>query len=63
MTWFSRAAEPRQQPFGPLEWRVLCALWDRNRPASVRDLQPEFTDIAYITIRRRNLNRRARPTR
>jgi predicted transcriptional regulator len=37
-------------PFGPLEWRVLEALWARDKAASVRDLQPEFTDIAYTTL-------------
>jgi len=35
---------------GPLEWRVLEALWGRADEASVRDLQPEFPDIAYTTL-------------
>jgi len=35
---------------GPLEWRVLEALWARSGPASVRDLQPEFAEIAYTTL-------------
>jgi predicted transcriptional regulator len=35
---------------GPLEWRVLDALWKRAAPATVRDLQPEFQDIAYTTL-------------
>lgn len=35
---------------GPLEWRVLDALWKRGTPGTVRDLQPEFTDIAYTTL-------------
>lgn len=35
---------------GPLEWRVLDALWTRGSPATVRDLQPEFGDIAYTTL-------------
>ena len=35
---------------GPLEWRVLEALWARTTIASVRDLQPEFPDIAYTTL-------------
>ncbi|HUF47416.1 MAG TPA: BlaI/MecI/CopY family transcriptional regulator [Vicinamibacterales bacterium] len=35
---------------GPLEWRVLEALWGRNRPASVRDLIDSFPDIAYTTL-------------
>lgn len=35
---------------GPLEHRVLDALWARNAPARVRDLQPSFSDIAYTTL-------------
>lgn len=35
---------------GPLERRVLEALWSRPGPASVRDLQPEFNEIAYTTL-------------
>ncbi|HUL75215.1 MAG TPA: BlaI/MecI/CopY family transcriptional regulator [Vicinamibacterales bacterium] len=35
---------------GPLEWRVLEALWARQDDASVRDLQPDFRDIAYTTL-------------
>ena len=35
---------------GPLEWRVLDALWTRDAPATVRDLQPEFGGIAYTTL-------------
>src|SRR5215471_6307401 len=35
---------------GPLERRVLEALWARSEPASVRDLQPEFSEIAYTTL-------------
>src|SRR5262245_3764216 len=35
---------------GPLERRVLEALWARSEPASVRDLQPEFGEIAYTTL-------------
>ena len=36
--------------FGPLEWRVLESLWQRGDSASVRDLQPQFPDIAYTTL-------------
>lgn len=36
--------------FGPLEWRVLECLWQQRHLASVRDLQPEFADIAYTTL-------------
>ena len=35
---------------GPLERRVLEALWARSDAASVRDLQPEFGEIAYTTL-------------
>jgi len=35
---------------GPLEWRVLDALWRHGAPATVRDLQPEFSGIAYTTL-------------
>lgn len=37
-------------PFGPLELRVLDALWAHAAPATVRDLQPQFADIAYTTL-------------
>ena len=36
--------------FGPLEIRVLEALWARQSPASVRDLQPGFPGVAYTTL-------------
>jgi predicted transcriptional regulator len=35
---------------GPLERRVLDALWRREAPGTVRDLQPEFPEIAYTTL-------------
>jgi predicted transcriptional regulator len=35
---------------GPLEWRVLESLWTRPAPASVRELTPEFPEIAYTTL-------------
>ena len=35
---------------GPLEWRVLESLWVRPAPASVRDLTPDFPEIAYTTL-------------
>lgn len=35
---------------GPLETRVLDALWTRGGPASVRDLQPLFPGMAYTTL-------------
>jgi len=36
--------------FGPLETRVLDALWSRGAAASVRDLQPAFPAVAYTTL-------------
>jgi predicted transcriptional regulator len=36
--------------FGPLEIRVLEALWSRGAPACVRDLQPQFPGVAYTTL-------------
>ena len=36
--------------FGPLEIRVLEALWARETPACVRDLQPQFPGVAYTTL-------------
>ncbi|HXT72158.1 MAG TPA: BlaI/MecI/CopY family transcriptional regulator [Vicinamibacterales bacterium] len=50
--WFSRTNDPHRAlgVLGPLEWNVLEALWKREAPASVRDLTPDFTDIAYTTL-------------
>jgi hypothetical protein len=50
--WFSRTNDPNRAlgVLGPLEWNVLEALWKREAPASVRDLTPEFSDIAYTTL-------------
>ena len=36
--------------FGPLESRVLDALWSRHAAACVRDLQPAFPGVAYTTL-------------
>jgi predicted transcriptional regulator len=36
--------------FGPLEIRVLEALWAYAAPAAVRDLQPSFPGVAYTTL-------------
>jgi predicted transcriptional regulator len=36
--------------FGPLESRVLDALWSRASAACVRDLQPGFPGVAYTTL-------------
>jgi predicted transcriptional regulator len=35
---------------GPLEQRVLDALWARRVDSRVRDLQASFPDIAYTTL-------------
>jgi predicted transcriptional regulator len=52
MSWFSRKPpNPRNSGlFGPLEWRVLETLWDRDADASVRDLMPAFPELAYTTL-------------
>ena len=36
--------------FGPLEIRVLDALWSRGTAACVRDIQPQFPGVAYTTL-------------
>ena len=36
--------------FGPLEIRVLEALWSRTQPVCVRDIQPDFPGVAYTTL-------------
>jgi predicted transcriptional regulator len=35
---------------GPLEWRVLEALWAHDAPAAVRDLAEAFPETAYTTL-------------
>ncbi len=35
---------------GPLEWRVLESLWNRDTAVSVRELTPAFPEIAYTTL-------------
>jgi predicted transcriptional regulator len=50
-SWFTRHVAPSKDlRIGPLEWRILELLWRRTEHASVRDLLPEFSDIAYTTI-------------
>jgi predicted transcriptional regulator len=39
-----------ESTFGPLEIRVLEALWSRGTPACVRDIQPQFPGVAYTTL-------------
>jgi predicted transcriptional regulator len=50
--WLARFRNPAVTAgrLGPLEWRVLEALWTRAASASVRDLQPDFSEIAYTTL-------------
>jgi predicted transcriptional regulator len=51
--WLNRLTGTRPlsaDRLGPLERRVLEALWSRPDAASVRDLQPEFQEIAYTTL-------------
>jgi predicted transcriptional regulator len=50
--WLARFRNPAVSAarLGPLEWRVLEALWSRATHASVRELQPEFSEIAYTTL-------------
>jgi predicted transcriptional regulator len=43
-------ARDLQRFFGPLEIRVLEALWARSGSQSVRDLQPDFAGVAYTTL-------------
>jgi predicted transcriptional regulator len=52
MTWLRNLLHQTASPsaFGPLEWRVLEALWEHGTEASVRDLQPKFSEIAYTTL-------------
>lgn len=51
-SWTSHfnALAPTPDRLGPLERRVLEALWERAAEASVRDLQPAFPGIAYTTL-------------
>lgn len=39
-----------ESAYGPLEIKVLEALWARETPACVRDLQPQFAGVAYTTL-------------
>jgi predicted transcriptional regulator len=51
MSWFTRSADhARPGLLGPLEWRVLEALWTRETPAAVRDLLAGFPETAYTTL-------------
>jgi predicted transcriptional regulator len=50
MSGSNGSARQLESVFGPLEIRVLEALWARGGPACVRDLQPQFPNIAYTTL-------------
>ena len=39
-----------ESTYGPLEIRVLDALWSRGTASCVRDLQPRFPGVAYTTL-------------
>lgn len=48
-----READPAEvlaQEFGPLEVRVLEAIWRDGRPTTVRDLHASFPQLAYTTL-------------
>lgn len=45
-----RSSAHLEAMFGPLEIRVLEALWSRHAAACVRDLQPDFPGVAYTTL-------------
>jgi predicted transcriptional regulator len=45
-----RSSAHLEAMFGPLEIRVLEALWTRPAAACVRDLQPAFPGVAYTTL-------------
>lgn len=42
--------DPLERVFGSLELRVLDALWSRPAAATVRDLEPDVTGVAYTTL-------------
>jgi predicted transcriptional regulator len=50
MTATGIRARHLESTFGPLEIRVLEALWARDMPTCVRDLQPDFPGVAYTTL-------------
>jgi predicted transcriptional regulator len=43
-------ARQLESVFGPLEIRVLEALWSIDAPSCVRDIQPQFPGVAYTTL-------------
>jgi predicted transcriptional regulator len=50
-SWLTRFTDPGTTArLGPLEWRVLETLWTSPDARSVRDLSPQFVDLAYTTL-------------
>ena len=45
-----RSLEALSSVFGPLELRLIEALWREGGPATVRDLQRVFPNVAYTTL-------------
>ena len=45
-----RQSELLSQAFGPLEIRILEAIWRERRPVTVRDLHASFPQLAYTTL-------------
>ncbi|HWI18319.1 MAG TPA: BlaI/MecI/CopY family transcriptional regulator [Vicinamibacterales bacterium] len=50
MNGTNNAQRQLETVFGPLEIRVLEALWERGAASCVRDVQPQFPGIAYTTL-------------
>jgi len=46
----AKNTRPLESVYGPLEIRVLEALWARTTAACVRDIQPQFPGVAYTTL-------------
>ena len=44
------AARQLESTYGPLEIKVLDALWTHSGACCVRDLQPAFPGVAYTTL-------------
>jgi predicted transcriptional regulator len=50
MNGITNAQRQLEKVFGPLEIRVLEALWERSAASCVRDVQPQFPGVAYTTL-------------
>jgi predicted transcriptional regulator len=48
--FFNWPGDEKAAPLGPLERRVLEAMWDRIGPTTVRDLLVSFPNLAYTTL-------------